>query len=207
MKLQTSDAVCGVSKNDVSINFVTPLPVELINFTATKRNTEVELTWETASELNNDKFEIERSTDAKNWSVIGNKKGMGTTQSVNQYQFNDNSALTASTIYYRLRQVDFNGAFEYSNMVKVNNNITSTDAAWFNANTESFNINYLTAQAGSVQVIIINNQNGQVVLNTYQSVSNGKNGLIIDANNLKYGIYTIQTIQNQDSKTFKVAKF
>lgn len=93
-----------------------PLPVELKNFRSTVKNNEVVLNWETASELNNNYFNIERSIDGQNFTDIGVVIGKGTTNTTNSYEFIDKRSLSGET-YYRLKQVDFNGQFEYSNIV------------------------------------------------------------------------------------------
>ncbi|MDN5204703.1 T9SS type A sorting domain-containing protein [Fulvivirgaceae bacterium BMA10] len=97
-----------------------PLPVELISFTASLENEDVLLNWQTASEVNNDFFEIERSETGDDWEVIGKVDGNGTTNEVSRYDYLDNRPLFG-TSFYRLRQVDFDGAFEYSNVVSINN--------------------------------------------------------------------------------------
>lgn len=96
------------------------LPVELIGFEANydKETETVLLLWETASEVNNSHFEIEHSIDAKSWTAIGKIQGSGTTVQAQQYQFIDENYLKG-TNYYRLKQVDFDSAYEYSNIRSV----------------------------------------------------------------------------------------
>ncbi|HEX7366921.1 MAG TPA: T9SS type A sorting domain-containing protein [Pelobium sp.] len=89
------------------------LPVKLTKFLASADAKFAKLYWETASELNNDKFEIERSTNGKDFIRIGKLKGNGTSQKLNAYSFKD-LAPTSGLNYYRLKQVDFNGHYEYS---------------------------------------------------------------------------------------------
>ena len=98
------------------------LPVELTNFTAHQQGGDVLLNWETASELNNDYFEIERSTDGLNFSDIGAITGHGTTDQIHSYFFLDKNILNKTNtdiIYYRLRQNDLDGQFEYSKIMAV----------------------------------------------------------------------------------------
>jgi len=89
------------------------VPVELISFTASVKAGDVVLRWSTASELNNFGFEIERSYDGRNFFTIGFINGSGTTTEQRNYIFKDQPG--RNNIYYRLRQVDFDGSFEYSN--------------------------------------------------------------------------------------------
>ena len=96
------------------------VPVELISFTASYSTSCVQLKWSTATELNNHGFEIEISLDKINWVTIGFKEGKGTTSEPQQYSYSDDiSEIPASKLYYRLKQIDFNGTFEYSDIVEV----------------------------------------------------------------------------------------
>lgn len=97
-----------------------PLPVELVDFTATLVETknEVALQWTTQSETNNLGFELERSDDARNWSTIGFVNGQGTIAAFQNYQYIDDMPFLGDN-YYRLKQIDYDGAFEYSNIVQV----------------------------------------------------------------------------------------
>lgn len=92
-----------------------PLPVELLLFEAQKSHQQVELTWETASELNNDYFVVERSLDGQNFEAVAQVKGAGTTPHLQQYATVDKNP-QAGTSYYRLKQVDFDGAIAYSDL-------------------------------------------------------------------------------------------
>ena len=98
---------------------VTALPVELMSFSASVTpNQQVQLQWITASEINNHRFEIERSVDGEAWSKIGTIEGHGTTSNHQQYQFIDESPLKGRS-YYRLKQVDLDGTFTYSSIESV----------------------------------------------------------------------------------------
>ncbi|MCS6988690.1 MAG: T9SS type A sorting domain-containing protein [Chloroherpetonaceae bacterium] len=93
------------------------LPVELTSFAATAKGNSVELAWKTASETNNDRFEIERSRDNVNFTKIGFVRGAGTSAEPRTYRFVDEGV--SGRLYYRLKQVDFDGAFAHSPVVEV----------------------------------------------------------------------------------------
>lgn len=95
---------------------VSPLPVEFISFTGVALDEENLLNWSTATETNNQFFYIERSDDGVNFTTIGRKDGAGTTSMIHHYAFDDYSPIEG-TNYYRLRQVDYNGATMYSNII------------------------------------------------------------------------------------------
>ncbi|MEW5798839.1 MAG: GLUG motif-containing protein [Bacteroidota bacterium] len=121
----TAGSVTGTLHNGVAWdNFNgTPLPVELVFFTATTKQNNVELKWSTATEVNNYGFEIERTvisyqSSVINWSKAGFVEGSGTTNAPKEYSFTD-SKLTAGKYSYRLKQIDRDGKFEYSQTVEV----------------------------------------------------------------------------------------
>jgi hypothetical protein len=93
----------------------TTLPVELSAFTATVSNRDVTLNWTTTTELNNSGFDIERKSANGTWSRLGFIEGNGTTNSTSNYSYNDRG-LETGKYNYRLKQIDFNGNFEYLNL-------------------------------------------------------------------------------------------
>ncbi|MEM9325835.1 MAG: T9SS type A sorting domain-containing protein [Bacteroidota bacterium] len=93
------------------------LPVELVSFTGKAELDGVLLEWQTATEINNDRFEVHHSTDGQNFQVIGIVAGAGTTNAPRNYEFKDQNP--ASVNYYRLRQVDFDGTEEFFSIIKV----------------------------------------------------------------------------------------
>jgi parallel beta-helix repeat protein len=89
------------------------LPVTLVSFNASYNGNHVDLTWATATEINNNYFNIERSFDGKSFEAIGKVEGAGSHQGYLNYDFVDASSLSG-VVYYRLKQVDFDGAYTYS---------------------------------------------------------------------------------------------
>jgi hypothetical protein len=103
--------------NDLIVK-VTALPVEMTYFKGTETEAGNLLAWETATEENNAGFEIQKSTNAKNWEAISFVEGNGTTLEVSNYEYLDMNN-TSSVNYYRLKQVDLDGAFEFSSVVVI----------------------------------------------------------------------------------------
>jgi hypothetical protein len=95
-----------------------PLPVSLLHFNGKLVGSTVLLDWSTASEINNRKFVIERTSDYLTWTAIGEVAGIGNSSTVNNYNFRDYTPLNGIS-YYRLRQVDFNGAVAFSNVAVI----------------------------------------------------------------------------------------
>ena len=94
---------------------ITPLPVELTSFTAALKFDIVELKWSTASELNNDHFTIERSTNLENFQVVATIPGNGTTNIIHHYNTLDPNPVYGRS-YYRLKQTDYDGKYSYSDV-------------------------------------------------------------------------------------------
>ena len=101
----------------VVLNANSALPVELTSFTAELKNNAVELNWNTSTEVNNYGFEIERSNLNNNFDKIGFVKGSGNSNSAKDYFFTDKLTLSGK-YFYRLKQIDNDGAFEYSKVVE-----------------------------------------------------------------------------------------
>jgi photosystem II stability/assembly factor-like uncharacterized protein len=97
------------------------VPVELISFTASVNDKDILLNWETATEINNKGFEIERKSSGSEYKFINFIPGNGTTTDPKIYQYVDKN-VSAGIYTYRLKQVDFDGSFAYSNETKVNMN-------------------------------------------------------------------------------------
>jgi hypothetical protein len=116
------------------------LPVSLIAFTAlVLEDGSVSLVWQTVAEINNAYFVIERSKDGQTFEPIGNIAGKGTYTQLSTYQFSDPAAGYGIT-YYRLKQVDFNGAYTYSPLKEVTITSANVIAIVPNPNSGSFTV-------------------------------------------------------------------
>lgn len=107
------------------------LPIELLKFNGTYNNKTrlTTLIWETASEINNDKFEIESSSNAVDWDKIGEVEGSGNSTTHRSYYFNTKQ--DSKITYYRFKQVDYNGVFTYSNIISVNIEIDTIISTYY----------------------------------------------------------------------------
>jgi hypothetical protein len=167
---------------------INPLPVELMTFTGERKNGTAVLSWVTATEVNNQKFIIERSGDLSDWQIIGEVAGAGNSVSINNYSFTDYTPL-AGKVYYRLRQVDINGTFAYSNVVAVQiagHSISITPNPFDDALT------IITKVSGNMDVSI-RDVLGRLLYHDNQETNNGMLSISPD---LSSGIYLI-TIQTE----------
>ena len=109
--------ILGLPNNIKILSSDCLLPVELLNFSYVIVNRTVELKWQTAEEISSDYFVIERSVDGVNFTAIGKEAAAGNSGSLKQYGFVDEEPLAVN--YYRLKEVDFNGHFMYSDVLLV----------------------------------------------------------------------------------------
>ncbi len=106
------------STGDFSISYQSSLPVELVYFNGEVTSTEVVLTWKTASEFNNSGFYLQHSPEGEKWNDLFFIPGHGTSHEEQTYAYTDSRPLPGMN-YYRLKQVDFDGAFEYFKIISV----------------------------------------------------------------------------------------
>lgn len=111
----------------VSYSGLTVLPVKLISFTAKYDKETVNLEWATATEVNNSHFEVQRSLNKTDWTIQGTVKGNGNSSSIIKYSFDDKVGKMTGEIYYRLKQIDFDGKSELSNVRVVSLNNTKVN--------------------------------------------------------------------------------
>ncbi|MDX1702598.1 MAG: T9SS type A sorting domain-containing protein [Melioribacteraceae bacterium] len=116
------ETICTIYQQAIS-NFVLcvdgPLPVEMTSFSVNVNNNLAELNWETATEVNNYGFEVQRAYEALDWNKIGFVEGHGNSNSPKSYSFKDASVSESGKYYYRLKQIDIDGQYEYSDVVEI----------------------------------------------------------------------------------------
>jgi hypothetical protein len=185
-----------------------PLPVELLSFEATAVNNEyIKLNWSTATEINNDGFEVQKSTDGINFTKIGWVKGMGNTTNKQDYLFNDMEPFDGVN-YYRLKQIDYNGDFEYSPIVAAT--ITSNGGfqmadLYPNPARDIINLDLMMHNFGNIKYTVYNTI-GQPVLVETGVMTKGKNTVQINTANLPAGTYmlTVEQADKVETKRFVV---
>ncbi len=195
----------SIDNIDVPEANVLVLPIELMSFTANKREDEVQLNWTTATELNNEKFQIEHSTDGKSFDKIGEIKGSINTISPTDYSFSHGQP-TNGYNYYRLKQVDVNGQYEYSGIVSANIETTYKDIGSFYPNPSSnglVNLEY-NSRSNSELVLSIYSVSGNFITTKSIPVIKGINDLNINLTDLTNGLYLIKVDSGAMSKWRKV---
>ena len=174
----------------------TPLPVELISFTASVNNDEVILYWETATELNNFGFEIHRAVVSgqltEDWMNIGFVEGHGNSNSAKNYSYADNSVRAGQSYAYRLKQIDFDGKFKYSSIVDVEVSapqVFSLAQNYPNPFNPSTSIEYTVPSNEYVSLKVYDVLGNLVSTLENENKEAGKYSITFDASNLTSGIY------------------
>jgi len=150
----------------------------------------VRLSWTTASELNNSGFEVQRSTNQTNWATLGFVRGAGTTTEAQSYSFVDASA--SGRVFYRLKQVDFDGQFEYSNIIEVNAGVPKTFALeqnYPNPFNPSTAISYQLPVASTVSLKVFDMLGKEVATLVNARQDAGSYTVNFNANTLSSGVY------------------
>jgi hypothetical protein len=168
------------------------LPVELTSFTASVSQTKVKLNWQTATELNNQGFEVQRKLASSDWITIGFKQGQGTTTELTTYFYEDEiSEINSNKLYYRLKQIDFDGTFTYSEEIEVftqplNFSISQNYPNPFNPNTI---IKYEITKTTNVKIDVFD-MLGRIIANIVnEEKSAGRYELEFDGSSLSSGVY------------------
>jgi Secretion system C-terminal sorting domain len=173
----------------------TPLPVKILTFTGTKTQNSHYLTWTTATEQNAATFEIETSTDGSNFKNIGSVAAFGNSTTVKKYDFYTKNYRQGAN-YYRLKMIDVDGSFEYSNVILLNENDEKNNVvAYPNPNING--IFTLTGEFDNEKTVVINVLGQRIDA----SISNN----ILDLSKMPSGIYFLK-IESLGGKIIRLVK-
>jgi Secretion system C-terminal sorting domain len=186
---EPSFVINNTSSISVSIcNSSVSLPVELLNFQAQNQDKINVLAWQTASEKDNAGFDIQRSSEGKNFETLGFMKGNGTTQEKQSYSFIDEHPLSIS--YYRLRQIDLDGKEAFSKTVSVTMDLKTSFKIYPNPTNSILNIQFDSEKEQDTQIQLFDNL-GRTV-HTYNFTSKmGNNHLFFDTQSFPAGHYAL----------------
>lgn len=181
------------------------VPVELTSFTGSVKEKGVELNWSTATELNNQGFEIEKKVNGQ-FTKIGYVPGFGTTTEIRNYSYLDSKFETGKNIY-RLKQIDFGGTFEYSNEVEVEVNIPlefALEQNFPNPFNPTTTIKYSIAEEGFVNLTIFNLLGEKVAALVSRNMKPGRYTVDFDASSLSTGIYVYRLDSGKNTSVKKM---
>lgn len=180
---QTSVSTVQVLINDC------PLPVELISFTGQNKDEHNLLKWTTGSEINSDYFEIQKSENGFDFQTIGMAKGAGNSNREINYEFRDYDPF-AGLNYYRLKQVDFNGDVNWSNVITVKVKGSFDLGVYPNPTKDEVTVSFEYNQSSPGEIRIIDMM-GRTVYAAGLSAQKGQNNLLLDLSQHSKGLYFI----------------
>ena len=164
------------------------------------------LNWETATEINNYGFEVQRQSGSDDWSKIGFVEGYGNSNSPKQYSFTDASVSKSGIYYYRLKQIDIDGKYEYSDVVNVNLNVAEIsyqlNQNYPNPFNPSTTISYTLPEQTFVQLTVYNVFGEEVAKLVKDVKQMGTHTIVFNAKNMASGMY-YYTLETEDFITTK----
>ena len=177
------------------------LPVKLSSFTGNLRSDVCTLNWSTANEANSNRFDIEHSTDGLQFNTIGSVLSKGSNQSVNNYSYTDRSPVKG-TNYYRLKQVDLDGKFEVTDVIKIEFNKGTNASLSISPNpviNNNINLSLNNVTPGQYSLLLYNDK-GQLLMKQDVDHNGSSNTIKLSLpSSLTKGLYTVQ-LQNAETK-------
>lgn len=189
----------------VKLTYDDPIPVELTSYAANVSGNNVLLNWTTATETNNQGFDIQRKSGNSDFISVGFVGGAGTTTETRNYSFADE--VINGTYTYRLKQLDFNGSFEFSNEIEVDVNIPavySLEQNYPNPFNPSTTINFSLANKGFVKLAVYNTLGQEAKTLVNEVKESGAHSVTFDASVLTSGAYFYKLETAQFSQTKKM---
>jgi hypothetical protein len=181
-----------------------PLPLHSLELKSSLQGNTVGLKWTTVDEVNTDKFIVQRSIDGINYTDIATKAATGQGRTSTDYVLSDNilSLMQSNLIYYRIKALDIDGKFTYSNVAPVKLNKNGGIQIWPNPFVNDIRISYTAAANTSLDVRIIDNA-GRIVSQNKYSVSRGLNQLSVSGvETLSPGVYIIKITDRNTNESF-----
>ncbi|RMG29236.1 MAG: T9SS C-terminal target domain-containing protein [Bacteroidetes bacterium] len=208
---ETTVTAAAINPPNQFRNFINPntFPVEWLGFDARPINAaDVQLDWATALEVNNSHFSVERSVDGALFETVGRVQGRGTTNEVQEYSYLD-KGVNSSLLYYRLKQVDINGAFEYSEVVEVDFSkfpqLKNLDFSIYpSPTTDMVNIE-LKGKMEDNFVLRITDLAGRLVYEGATAAQVGKNP--VDVRKFSEGVYYVSLADIKNNQYYSLGKF
>jgi hypothetical protein len=188
-------ALNGTSSNWISLS---ALPVNLVSFSGTKKDSYNLLQWSTASEQNSKNFEIQRSEDGNTFNAIGTVNAAGNSDRVLNYQYDDRSLAASPVYYYRLKMVDLDGSAKYSSIISIKNSVSRLATVYPNPAIDQITIN-----VGDKSLLntgaVLTDLNGKVL----QKISITQKITPVNVSNYTRGVYLLKFT---DGSSIKVVK-
>lgn len=183
------------------------LPVTLTEFSGYNMNKNNKLKWTTETEINNDYFIVQKSQNARSFNDIGIVDGNGNSSIKHSYEYIDRE-IDFETNYYRLKQIDFDGKYEYSNVIVINSSRDLEINIYPNPSKENLYIDLSNIKTETTYTILFSDIIGSVGKETIKIEKNKNTYVLNNFKNFKPGIYLIQILDENNNliKTEKIIK-
>jgi len=220
--LNTNWTNLGFTSRDVDANFVektgigsfsrftlsninTILPVRYVSFNARCEKDKVIIAWKTGQEQNSNRFNIERSPDGVQWTVIGTVPAAGNSTNESRYSFTDNSPVQNG--YYRIAEYDLDGRVQYSSVIRSSCAVTQTFSMWPNPAREKIFVSISTDHESQAMIKIFDSK-GSLVKMQKADLLPGNNVISIEMGSVANGVYQLSASwdKGQTQKTKQVLK-
>lgn len=197
---------CSViyTANKAQLVLAAVLPLELLHFSALPLKNQIQLHWQTSSEQNFSHFELERSPNGTQWTVLGSINGESVEKNVQDYDFLDQKPLPFA--YYRLRMKDFDNNEQISRIISVKNDIPKDVlVATPNPASDQLMFHLQVGEPGTINYFLYNAA-GLIIRQGVQEVELGENKIFIPSSRLDSGIYLLEVQTQNGILTTRVAK-
>ena len=183
-----------------------PAPVQLVSFNGTYSNGVANLNWQTSQEINNNRFELYRSFDGNDFELTATIAGAGNSSTPKNYSYQDHISPEGNNVYYKLKQIDIDGQFTFSNVVRLSTNSNNESFRIYpNPVVNNFTASFSAAQSGTA-IMLIRNTNGQTMYKRTIDVINGNNAVSVNVPQLLAGMYFVTIVNDELNYNAKLQK-
>jgi hypothetical protein len=188
----------------LAISYSGPAPITLLSFEARRNGSVNKLSWNTSSEQNSSRFIIERSTDGRNFTELGYVLAAGSSTGQRNYSFNDDAPFKGVN-YYRLKMVDQNNSFRYSEIRSIRNQGVSDMQITPNPVVDNLKMQVDALQAGSA-ILYITDLSGKKIYQQSLNLVSGLNNLSIPTTRLAKGTYFVSLQMTGETLVKKISR-
>lgn len=184
-----------------------PTPVKLVSFNGTYADGVANLNWQTSQELNNDRFELFRSYDGNDFELAASVAGAGNSYTPKSYSYQDRiGAAQGNYVFYKLKQIDKDGKFTFSNVIKLSlSNAASSFQVFPNPVMNNFTASF-SAPKTTTATLLIRNTSGQTVFRKTVDVIKGNNSVQVNVPQLNTGMYYLNVVNDEINYNAKIQK-
>ncbi len=206
--LTVTDLCGNTTTNQVAVTVLGPTPVTLLNFNGRIQNSITHLNWDVENEINFDHYEVERSIDGREFTTLGAVPAIGSSRITQRYHFEDFKLPAETYIFYRLKMIDIDGAYSYSQIIKLKRDKSAKDGLITiapNPFSDKIVLLYESTQQDEVRISLTDSKGSLMKQMSFQ-VEAGVNQLYVNGASLAAGVYFVTIKDRSKIVTRKVIK-